>query len=95
VYELSWDGPGDAWFTVEIPDWQVQERLFFTEGTGFEIIGDPSDFEELFPICLNGHCPDDGLTDAMYKFHSWGAFTVRIDADSPNPLEFVFLQMED
>lgn len=93
VYEVSWSHEGDAWITIEVPDWEIEERVFMDEAVSYEILGGV-EVEPLSELYLNGACPDSGQTDRAFKFHSWGAFTVRIDEGSPNPFRLVLLQVE-
>lgn len=94
VYELSWDHEGDAWFTIEVPDWEIEERMFMDQGVSYEILGGAG-VEPMADLAINGACPETGQTDGWYKFHSWGSFTVRIDEGSPNPFRMVLIKVEE
>jgi hypothetical protein len=76
---------GDGWLMIEITDWMAYLRLFTDEGVEIEII----DGEVLTEALINGSCPDAGMTDQLWNFHSWGSYAVRVPEGSPDEVWFV------
>jgi len=88
VYQIERSAEGDAYITLEVPDWHVELRVFANPGTTYEIYKTGGSGS----VMLNGACPDEGISDQQWTIHDWGSYVIRFDASSPEPIYFAVME---
>jgi len=88
IYHIERSVEGDAYITLEVPDWHVELRAFANPGTTYEIYKTGGSGT----LMLNGACPDEGISDQQWTIHDWGSYVIRFDASSPEPIYFAVME---